>query len=435
MRGRHAASAFLVLLGLMASGCSKPAASPKPPPPPEVLFALPTMQEVTDYEDFTGRAEAVKTVEVRARVTGYLERFLFEEGREVKENDVLFEIDARPYKATLDQAVAEVAQAQAMLSKADADFQRAHSTFTRQAISRSEYDIATAALAEARASVGIAEAKRDMAKLNYEWTKVTAPITGQVSRRMVDPGNLVQADVTPLTTIVAVDKMYINFDIDERTLLKIRRLIRDGKVQTRDQKQLNVYAALVDEDINNFPHRGVVDFSDNRVDPGSATLRLRGVFENQAINDGASSRFLRRIMSPGLFVRVRLPIGDPHQAVLVPEESLGSDQGKKYVFLLNAKDEVVRSEVEVDKLHGRLREIKSGVKAGDRVIVGGMQRVRAMQKVRPTPYEQFMKQNRSAVAKDKGPAKDASRAKSTTETAPAPASGAAPPPSSPGGKP
>ena len=235
--GRPLAAAASLALFLAVAGCQKPVTKPPDPPPPVVYYSLPVSRPVTDYEDFTGRTEAVKTVEVRARVTGYLERFKFEEGFDVKENDVLFEIDARPYKAILDQAVAEVAQSQAHLTKAEADFQRARGTYTKEAISRSEYDIAASAYAESRANIGIAEAKRDTAKLNYEWTKVTAPISGQVSRRMVDPGNLVQADVTPLTTIVATEKMYINFDVDERTLLRLRHLISEGTIQTRDQKQ------------------------------------------------------------------------------------------------------------------------------------------------------------------------------------------------------
>ena len=347
-------------LCLAAVGCRKAADKAAAPTAPVVYFSLPTSREVTDYEDFSGRTEAIKTVEVRARVTGYLERFKFEEGLDVKENDVLFEIDSRPYKATLDQAVAEVAQAQAHLAKADADFQRARGTYVREAISKSEYDIASAAFSESRAAIGIAEAKRDTARLNYEWTKVTAPISGQVSRRMVDPGNLVQADVTPLTTIVAIDKMYINFDIDERSVLRLRRLISEGTLKAREQKKLLVKAALADEDRQNFPHTGFVDFSDNRVDPGTGTLRLRGLFENPPLQTAVQGRFVRRMMAPGLFARVRLPIGDPHEALLVPEGAIGNDQGQKYVFVIDNNNVVNRKYIEVNALHDGLREVKKG---------------------------------------------------------------------------
>jgi RND family efflux transporter MFP subunit len=302
----------------------------------------------------------------------------------VTEGSVLFTIDDRPYKAYLDQAVAEVAQSQAQLARAEADFVRARNTFNRDAISRSEYDLASAAFAEAKAAVGIAEAKRDQAKLNWTWTKVTAPISGQISRRMVDPGNLVQADVTPLTTIVATQQVYVNFDIDERTLLRLRRLVSEGKIPTRDEHRLKVHAALADE--TDFPHEGYVDFSDNRVDPGTGTLRLRGVFENPALSTVAANRFVRRMMSPGLFARVRLPVGMPHRAVMVPEKALGSDQGQKYVYVIASdkvdpkRDEVtglaVRHDVVLGSLHGNLRVIESGLEHDERVIVSGVQRVR-----------------------------------------------------------
>ena len=398
-------------LGLViaaSAGCSGAKPAPPPPKPPEVLVAAPTVREVTDYEDFTGRIEAVKTVEVRARVTGYLEKFLFDEGRDVKEGDVLFAIDARPYKAALDQAQAEVAQAEAQMARADADFQRARTTYSRDAISRSEYDLATASFAEAKAAVGIAEAKRDTAALNHEWTRVTAPISGQVSRRMVDPGNLVQADSTPLTSIVATDQVYVLFDIDERTLLKLRRLISGGKIPTRDQRKLIVGAALVDEDRMDFPHQGAVDFTDNRVDPGTGTLRVRAVFDNPAITEPGAAGQVRRIMSPGLFVRVRLPVGSPHEALLVPEKAIGSDQGQKYVFVVNEDEEVVRSDIEVGSIHDGLREVLRGLAPTEQVIVSGVQRVRPKIKVLATPLEEFVRESKAraeaADAKTKGKA-------------------------------
>ncbi len=249
--------------------------------------------------------------------------------------------------------------------------------------------MASAAFAEARASVAVADAKREQAAINFEWTKVSAPITGTASRRMVDPGNLVQADTSILTTIVSTEKMYINFDIDERTLLRLRRLVSDGKLATRDKQTLVVSAALVDEEKGTFPHRGVIDFTDNTVDPGTGTLRLRGVFENPVIGGDPASRSVRRIMSPGLFARVRMPIGPPHNAILIPEKAIGSDQGQKYVFLVNAENEVVRSEIVVGSLHGSNREILKGVSPTDRVIVSGMQRVRLKMKVKPTAASDF----------------------------------------------
>lgn len=397
---------------LFVTGCTQPKTERSAPKPPEVLVSQPTVQEVTDYEDFTGRVEAIKSVEVRARVSGYLEAFRFQEGRDVKEGDVLFEIDDRPYKAALEQAVAEVALKEAQFQKANADFQRARGTFDRDAISRSEYDIAVAALASTKADISVANAKQTQAELDFAWTKVTAPISGQISRRMVDPGNLVQADVTPLTTIVATDQVYIHFDIDERTLLRLRRLIRDGRLRTRDQRKLLIRAELADE--TGFPHEGEVDFSDNRVDPATGTLRLRGVFKNPELTSSAGG-YVRRMMSPGLFARVRLPIGDPHRGTLIPEQALASDQGQKYVYVVNREGDAIRRDIQVGTQHGAMREVQSGLKPEDWVIVSGVQRVRPKVKVRATPYDDFKRAAQARLDQLAGP--------TTTAAAEAPSSG------------
>ena len=389
--GRPLATVASVVLCVAAGGCRRPTTELVKPKEQVVYFSKPIRRNVTDYEDTTGRTEAVKTVEVRARVTGYLERFNFVEGYDVKENDILFEIDARPYKATLDMAVAEVAQAQARLTKADADYQRAKGTYSKEVLSRSDYDIAAAAFAEARATIVVAEAKRDTAKLNYEWTKVTAPISGQVSRRMVDPGNLVQADVTPLTTIVSTEKMYVNFYVDERTVQDLLHMVAEGQIQTREQRKLPVKVALVDEDKLDYPHTGYVDFSDNHIDPGTGTLRLRALFENPPLRAPMPGMYTRRIMTPGLFARVRLPIGVEHPAVLIPESAIGNDQGQKYVFLISPQNIAYRHNVEVKQLHEGLREIKSGLSPDDRIVVSGLQRVRHLLKVDPRPFESLPK--------------------------------------------
>ncbi len=396
---RRWSCSFLIAasLALMIScvGCRKTTPPPPTPLVPEVLFSLPEYNDVVDFEDFTGRTEALRLVDVRSRVSGLLQSYQFVEGTDVKKGDVLFEIDPRPFKATLDQSTAELEQSQAMLAKADADYRRANSSYSRQAISQSELDIAKAAFLAAKATVGISEAKLDQAKLDFEWTKVTAEISGQVSRRMIDPGNLIQAAVTPLTMIVAAEQIYIIFDIDERTVLRLRRLIMKSELKTRDQKKLSVLAALADEDRDSFPHEGVVDFSDNRVDPSTGTLRLRALFDNPIISTAADNKYVRRMMSPGLFARVRLPIGEPHKSILIPERAIGSDQGQKYVYIVNDKNEVVRSEITVGSLQGQLREILKGVGRTDKVIVSGVQRVRPKMKVKPTRYEEFVKTNKT----------------------------------------
>jgi len=216
-------------------GCERAQPKLAPAKPPTVVDSLPVSDEITDYEDFTGRTDAVFSVEIRARVTGYLDKVHFADGSEVAEGAPLLEIDPRPYQAELDRTEATVVQSEAHLKRLEADNRRATSLFNRGAISREEYDRITGDYAEANAAVGISKANRDLARLNLGFTKVTAPIAGRLSRRMVDPGNLVKADETALTSIVSLDPIYVYFDIDERTLLRIRRLIREGKVQSRSR--------------------------------------------------------------------------------------------------------------------------------------------------------------------------------------------------------
>ena len=294
-----------------------------PPKPPVVMIAEPVVREVTDYEEgLVGQTAAVQMVEVRARVNGYLEKVNFKDGDEVKEGAVLFEIDPRPYDAEVARTEAAVGLSEAHYKRLEADLKRARSLVARQAIGREEFDKIVGDYAEAGASVGIAKANRDLAKLNQEFAKVTAPISGRLSRRMVDPGNLVQADETILTTIVSLDPMYVYFDVDERTLLRIRRLIAEGKIKSRTQAEIPIFAALADEE--GFPHKGIIDFSENRVDPNTGTLRVRAVIANPA----------PRVFSPGLFMRVRLPVGNPHKSLLVAEQALGTDQGRKFLYVV-----------------------------------------------------------------------------------------------------
>ena len=316
--------------------------------PPEVLVAQPIEAEVTDYEDFTGRVDAIHSVEVRARVTGYLDQVHFEDGSEVQQGDLLFEIDPRPYQAELDRTEATLAQAEARMRTAETEFQRASALSKRGSITREEYQLTADALAEARAGVGIQRAARDLAQLNLEFTKVRAPISGRISRRMVDPGNLVQADVTPLTSIVSLDPLYVYFDVDERTVLRLRRLVGEGKIPSRREAELPFLVALADEE--GFPRQGTIDFSDNRIDPGTGTLQARGVIPNPK----------PCVLSPGLFVRVRLPIGRPYQALMIAEQALGSDQGRKFLYVVNAQNEAEYRSVEVGPARDGLRVVEEG---------------------------------------------------------------------------
>jgi RND family efflux transporter MFP subunit len=365
------------LLGLAAAlaGCNDDKPVAKKVAPPVVTVTQPVEKEITEHEEFTGRTDAVLTVDVRARVTGYLEKVLFKDGDEVEEGDVLFQIDPRQYEADLARNEASVAQAEAHLKRLEADYQRAVKLFARGGIGREEYDRITGDRSEAEAAVGIAKAARDVAKLNVEWTKVVAPIGGRLSRRMVDPGNLVKADDTIMTNIVSQDTMYVYFDIDERTLLRLRRLIREGKIKSRQESEVPIFVELADE--NGYPHRGLINFSDNKIDASTGTLRVRGSLDNPK----------PRVLSPGLFVRVRLPIGTPHKALMVPEQALGTDQGRKFVYVVNDDKKVVYRNVKVGPLEEGYRVVVDGLKPGERVVMNGVQRVKPGIEVNPKPFE------------------------------------------------
>jgi RND family efflux transporter MFP subunit len=376
--GRRRRPSALLLALLAFAGCKREVVTPAPKNPPEVLISTPTEQEVTDYEEFTGRTEAMKTVEVRARVTGYLTKILFEDGADVEEGTPLFEIDPRPYRAAQEKAAGSLAQAVAREKRAQANYQRNEALYNRQTISQSEYDIAWDEYAEARAATQVARAELDMADLNLDFTTVEAEIGGRLSRRQVDIGNLVSADSTILTTIVMIDKLYVYFDIDERTLLRLRRYVREGRMQSRrDGAEIPILAALADDE--SFALKGAIDFSENRVDPNTGTLSIRAVVDNPRPH----------LLSPGLFLRVRLPIGQPRRALVIDEKAIGTDQGQKFLYVLNDEDEVVTRQVKVGSLNGMMRVIEEGLEPGERVVVSGLQRIRPGIKVVPKPAADY----------------------------------------------
>jgi multidrug efflux system membrane fusion protein len=363
---------------LLASGCQNAAERTTQRPPSDVLVSLPVEREILDYEHLPGRTEAQFTVQVTARVSGYLDKFCFKDGSDVKKDDVLFVIDRRPYKAALDRALATLEQARAREKRSAADYLRVSTLYQRGAVSREEFDLISDNYAEAKASVGIAQANYDEALLNYEWTEVRAPISGRISRRMKDPGNLVKADSDVLTTIITLDPLYIYFDVDERTLLRIRRLIREGKVAARSgTEKVVVEAALADED--DYPHKGEIDFSDNQINRTTGTLQVRGVIRNPE----------PYLLSPGLFVRVRLPVGKPHRALMVAAQAVGVDQDKKYLYVVakdtKGQDIAEYRQVKVGSTKDGLQVIESGLKPGELVIVSGLQRVRPNQPIKPKP--------------------------------------------------
>lgn len=377
-RWKIARLAVMPLAGLALLGCGDSQPKAVVAKLAEVQVSRPITREITNYDLFTGRTEAVEAVDVRARVTGYLQKTNFKEGMEVQQGDVLFEIDPRTYQAELDRAEANVVQADARLKRLNTDYQRAVSLLAKRAIGQEEFDKIAGDRAEAEAAVKVVQASRDVARLNLNFCKVVSPISGRISRRLIDPGNLVKADDTVLTTIVSLDPMYVYFDIDERTMLRVRRLIQEGKVKSSREAIIPVSMGLADEE--GFPHEGTINFVDNKVDPNTGTLRLRGIFPNPV---NPKHPLSPRLFSPGLFTRVRIPIGEPHQAILVSERALGTDQGRKFVYVVNDQDEVVYRSVKIGSLNEGYRVIEEGLTPQERVVVSGLQRVRPGAKVDP----------------------------------------------------
>ena len=361
------------MVALSIAGCDK-APPAKGGSKARVVVTKPITDTVMDYQDFTGRLEAVKTVEIRARVSGYVTAIPFNEGDEVEEGKLLFQIDPRPYQADLNLAEANYKVAVADRNLMVNNAARAKQLIDKNGITREEYDTAMSALEKSGATVGAMEAARERAKLYLDYTRVTAPLTGRISRRFVDPGNLVNADNTMLTTIVTEKPMYAYFDVDERTYLDLLATIAPGQKTWIDGLKLPVLMRLANEPEFRKDRVGVVDFVDNRVIATTGTVRMRGVFDNPT-----------GMLKAGLFVRIRLPIGSPYESNLIPDEAIQSDQERKYVWIVNSNNEVEYRSVKMGQSIQELRAIKApdkgkegkeGLSMGERVIVSGMQRVR-----------------------------------------------------------
>ncbi len=362
-----------LLAASLAAGCGQGQEPAKAAGPVEVIVTKPITDQVTDYQDFTGRLNAFETVEIRARVTGYVKSAPFKEGDLVSKGKVLFEIDPRSYLADLNLAKANLKLAVAERNVQERNANRAQNLIRTRAVASEEYDQILAALEKEKATVEAMEATRERTQLYLDWTTVKAPLSGRVSRHLVDPGNLVVADTTVLTTIVTESPLYAYFDVDERTFLDLvgSGLPSEGVSPWQARLQVPVLMRLANEE--QFTHAGTVDFVDNQVSPTSGTIRMRGVFENP-----------RGVLRPGLFARIRLPLSSPYRTVLVPDEALMSDQGRKYVYVVNAKDEIVYRKVKLGQAIQGLRVIKDGIAEGERVVVTGMQRVRPGAKVKAT---------------------------------------------------
>lgn len=360
------------------SGCGGSVeGTPTAPEAIKVMIGRPTAKEVTDYQDFTGRIEAVASVEIRARVAGYLKKIDFDpaidRGAEVKEGDLLFEIDERPFKIALQNADAQLLQAQAKLKTSTAELERVQRLIDRDAATQSDLDRTTGSKLLAEAEIQAANAAIDQAKLDLEFSKITSPLTGRISRNLVSVGDLITASTGKLTTVVSVDPVYVYFDMDESTLQRIQTAMREGKLKGPMEGEISVLMGLGSEE--GYPYRGRLDFIENQVDPNTGTIRVRGVFANPKTERGP------RPLAPGYFARVRLPLGEPHPAVLVPERAIGRDLGQPFVYVVDGENRVVFRKVTLGSLQDGLRVLTEGLSGGEQIIVNGLQRVRAGVKV------------------------------------------------------
>lgn len=361
---RVATRLSLVALALVAaisvglSGCSSTAA-PAAPPPPDVSVAAVIAKPVRQWDDFTGRIGAVEMVELRARVSGYVQRVAYEEGQEVRKGDLLFVIDPRPYRAVLDRALADLDRARAEARLAQAQDARAQSLIEAKAISREEFETRKAATAQGGAGVRAAEAAVAAAQLDLTFTEVRSPIDGRAGRAAITQGNLAQADATLLTTVVSQDPVYVNFESDEQAYLRYLELARKGE---RSGSNNPVRVGLANED--GYPHEGTVDFVDNQVDAATGTIRARAILRNPD-----------RVFTPGLFARVQLEGSAEFQALLIDDKAVLTDQDRKYVYVLDEQNKAMRKDVVLGRTVEGLRVVQSGLQAQEKVIVHGVQKV------------------------------------------------------------
>ncbi len=375
--------ALALLLGIVSTlllvGCNEePSATAKAsqPPPPPVTVANPLKKRITEWDEFTGRFEAVETVDVRARVSGFLESIHFRDGQIVKKGELLFTIDKRPFEIAVEQAKAQVDQAQAQLDLANSDVERARPLLERRTITGREFESREATARGALASLSEARAQLKNAELNLEWTEVDSPITGRISDTPIDVGNLIsggQNGATVLTRIVSLDPIHFEFEGSEADYLKYTRLARSGQRPSSRDSANPVAVRLIDE--HNFDHRGKMDFVDNAIDPRSGTIKGRAIFENKDT-----------LLLPGMFGRMRLFGGD-FDAILIPDDAIASDQARKIVMSVTPDGEVTPKVVTLGPMVFGLRVVRTGLSENDQIIISGMQRARPGQKVKPEAGE------------------------------------------------
>ena len=365
-----------------------------PPPPPAVTVAKPIKRAIVDQDEYVGRFVAVEAVEIRARVSGYLDKIYFTDGQIVKQGDLLFTIDRRPFENTLDQVRANLAQAKANLAFTETDLQRAKSLVRDRTITEQLFDQRTQANRIAQAQVTAQEAAVRQAELDLQFTELRAPMTGKIGDRRVSPGNLVTGGVTGMTSllahIVSIDPIRFEFTFDEASFLRYERLAK-SLTDTSRGVVTEVELKLLDE--KDFTHKGKMDFVDNVIDRSSGTIRGRAQFANSD-----------SLFTPGMFARVRVPGSPRYETLLVPDQAIGTDQGRKFVFVVNPDNTALTKYITLGNLiEGNLRVVKEGLGPDDRVIVNGLMRVRAGQKVAPQEEKAPAPAQASSAAPTKTP--------------------------------
>jgi RND family efflux transporter MFP subunit len=342
-----------------------------PPPPPKVEVAVPAQKNITRFIDATGNTSAVKSVDLVARVQGFLQSINYKDGSFVKEGTTLFTIEPDTYKLKLEQAQAAEVGAQATLKQAEADFKRQTDLVQRQAVSQSTLDTSTATRDNAQSGLQQAQANTKLAQINYGYTNVTAPFDGIVTAHLVSVGELVGvSSPTQLAQIVALDPIYVNFNVNEQDVLKVREEARRRGMTVDELRKLPIEVALQTD--TGFPHKGNLDYVSPTLNQSTGTIAVRGILNNPD-----------RVLLPGFFVRVRVPFDQQQNALLVPDAALGADQGGRYVLVVNSENVVEQRKVTTGPLEGELRVIETGLKPDDKVVVGGLLRAIPGQKVDP----------------------------------------------------
>jgi RND family efflux transporter MFP subunit len=362
---RIAIAAGIACIPALLGACARSGDAASPPPPPQVSVATVLEKRVKDWDEFTGRFQAVETVEIRPRVSGYIDKVAFKEGGEVKAGDLLFVIDPRPYRAEYDRAAADLKRYKTALDLARIESVRVERLRESGAVSQEELDERTSTVAQAEANVAGAQAALESAQLNLSFTRVTSPITGRVSRAEITRGNLVTGGTnggTLLSSVVSMDPIYLYFDGDEQAYLRYKQMARAGRRASSPDAPNPVQVGLANEE--GFPHQGTMDFIDNQLNPQTGTIRSRAVLANK------NGEF-----TPGLFARVQLLGSDEYDAILIDDRAVNTDQNQKYVLLLGADNKVEYRKVKLGRVVDGLRIVREGLKAGDVIVVNGAQRV------------------------------------------------------------